>query len=171
MIAVGALVVAVLAYAVSGTFRANVEPALCDLAGKDQIVTQVDPATGEKSAQVTLTGKGGLGVETGDRTDVGALGGLNDKLQAGKNGEIDVSAFAGLNAELGYRYDFNESEGGDPYGRAQRFLDTRRGPTWKRVLGGLGGTQGEALENGAATAVNGAQRGWNWVFGPSTGSS
>ncbi|SFN96234.1 hypothetical protein SAMN04489713_103560 [Actinomadura madurae] len=207
VIAVGALVVAVLAYAVSGSFRANVEPALCrlfggeckaqqptarpldwtkcnindanrsmgfnaafrgirgDLAGKDQIVTQVNPATGEKSAQVTLTGKGGLGVETGDRTDVGKLGGLNDKLKAGKNGKIDVSAFAGMNTELGFRYDFNESEGGDPYGRAQRFLDTRRGPTWKRVLSGLGGTQGEALENGAATAVNGIRRGWNWLRG------
>ncbi|MFG2085543.1 MULTISPECIES: hypothetical protein [unclassified Spirillospora] len=132
-----------------------------DLGGKDQIVTQINPATGEKSAQVTLTGKGGLGVETGDRN----IKGLNDKLKVGQNGKVDMSAFAGFNNELGFRYDFNESEGGDPYRRAEKFLDGRRGGLWKRPLAGLGGTQGQAAENGIATAVNGVKRGWNWLRG------
>ncbi|MEU8122756.1 hypothetical protein AB0C21_28935 [Spirillospora sp. NPDC049024] len=210
VIGCGALVVAVLAYAISGSFRGSVEPALCrlfggdckpqaqsprpldwtrcnvsdanrsmgfnavfrgirgDLGGKDQIVTQVNPATGEKTAQVTLTGKSGLGLETGDRDDVLDLGKLNDKLKAGKNGKVDMSAFVGTNTELGFRYDFNESEGGDPYGRAQNFLDSRRGAYWQRVLSGLGGTTGEATENGAAAAVNAIRKGWARLRGKDT---
>ncbi|MBO2458855.1 hypothetical protein [Actinomadura violacea] len=139
-----------------------------DAAGKDGIVTQVVPGTGQRTAQVTLTGRSGLGVETGDRTDVGKLGKLNDRLKAGGKGKISVSAFAGINTELGFRYDFNGSDGKDPYAAAQKFLDSRRGSTWKRVLSGLGGSEGEAVENGAAEVVHGAKKAWAWIRGKDT---
>ncbi|MEV4253058.1 hypothetical protein AB0J52_07790 [Spirillospora sp. NPDC049652] len=153
-------------------FNASFRGIRGDQAGKDGIVTQVDPVTGERSAQVTLTGKSGVGVETGDRTDIpgiGKLGQLNEKLKQGNNGKVNVSAFAGMNNELAFRYDFAKPDSqGNDYADAKRFLDSRRGALWQRLLSGLGGANGEAAENGAAYGAHLIKKGWYKLLGKDT---
>jgi len=127
--------------------------------GKDQLIEQVDPVTGKKTAAVILTGKSGLGVESGDRDDVPILDDINKRLKRRQRGKFDVSVFAGINGELGSRYDFDDVE------QAERFLNGRRGADWKRVVSGLSGTTGNAVENGLATLNKYVRKGWAWLTG------